>query len=231
MLDSSARSCSTVRRELGGRLQRSDGQQLGRCNLSTQVPRLKCGWLRPGLGHAGERHGLLDGEGRGLSPPIRRPSLPNCRIALRGPAPPHPWGFLPQIKSGVGGHPNPFAGEDRLSWELPSICLSEPPPCPIAGFGFLELELEGGRPRGARKADGRVSVWRPGDSLRTESAGEGALAGYSSRLNSWKSKKYPVRVSTSTSSWTMAVWPSSISRNRENMVRPSGLTSVSTRCL
>ena len=52
-------------------------------------------------------------------------------------APPHPWGFLPRIKSGVGGHPNPLAGEDRLSRELPSICLSVPLQCPIAGFGFL----------------------------------------------------------------------------------------------
>ncbi len=50
-------------------------------------------------------------------------------------APPHPRGFLPRIKSGVGGDPNPLAGEDRLPRKLPSMSLPEPLQCPIAGFG------------------------------------------------------------------------------------------------
>ena len=80
-----------------------------------QIPRLKYGWLRLWFRFTGGRHCHLDGEGHGLPPPIRRQSLTNRRVALRGPtpwakpagAPPHPWGFLPRIKSGVGGYPNP----------------------------------------------------------------------------------------------------------------------------
>ena len=63
-----------------------------------------------------ERKRLPSGEGQGLLSPNRRPSLPNRRVALRGPAPrakpagapPYPWGFLPRIQSGVGGKPNPL---------------------------------------------------------------------------------------------------------------------------
>ncbi len=112
---------------------------------SAQIPRLKYGCLRPGLGHTGERHCLLDGEGHGLPPPIRRQSLTNRRVAFRGPAPrakpvgAPPLGLPRPAWAGFGGHPNPFEGEDRLSRELPSICLSEPLPCPIAGFGFRGL--------------------------------------------------------------------------------------------
>ena len=127
---------------------------------SSQIPRLKCGWLRLWFRFTGGRHCLLDGEGHGLLSPIRRPSLPNRRVALRGPAPrakpagapPHPRGFLPRTKSGVGGNPNPLAGEDRLPRKLPSMSLSEPLQYPIAGFGSIyhhgcpkqfQLALEG----------------------------------------------------------------------------------------
>ena len=111
---------------------------------SSQIPRLKCGWLRLWFRFTGGRHCLLDGEGHGLLSPIRRPSLPNRRVALRGPAPrakpagapPHPRGFLPRTKSGVGGNPNPLAGEDRLPRKLPSMSLSEPLQYPIAGLGI-----------------------------------------------------------------------------------------------
>ena len=83
------------------RLQNGEGHSLP-APRATQIPRLKYGWLRPGFGHTGERHCLLDGEGHGLLSPIRRPSLANRRVVLRGPAPrakpvgapPHPWGFL-----------------------------------------------------------------------------------------------------------------------------------------
>ena len=91
-----------------------------------QIPRLKCGWLRLRFRFTGGRHCPLDGEGHSLPAPRAKPAG----------APPHPRGFLPRIKSGVGGNPNPLAGEDRHSRKLPSICLSVPLPCPIAGFGL-----------------------------------------------------------------------------------------------
>ena len=120
-----------------------------------QIPRLKCGWLRLWFRFTGGRHCLLDGEGQGLLSPVRRQSLTNRRVALRGPAPrakpagapPHPWGFLPRIKSGVGGNPDPLAGEDRLPRKLPSMILSEPLQCPIAGFGLLRVLRPGAAPR------------------------------------------------------------------------------------
>ena len=67
-------------------------------------------------GFTAEWKRLPSGEGQGLLSPIRRPSLPNRRVALRGPAPRakplgalhRPWGFLPRIKSEVGGYPNPL---------------------------------------------------------------------------------------------------------------------------
>ena len=63
------------------------------------------------------------------------PQATPAESSLGPPGPPHLWGFLPRIKSGVGGHPNPLRGDDRLSRKLTSIRLSEPLPGSIAGFG------------------------------------------------------------------------------------------------
>ena len=82
----------------------------------SQIPRLKRGWLRLWFTFTEERHCLLDGEGPELSPPIRRPSLTNRRVALRGPAPrakpdgapPRPWGFLARPEPGEEATPIPW---------------------------------------------------------------------------------------------------------------------------
>ncbi len=149
-------------------------------SASSQIPRLKCGWLRLWFRFTGGRHCLLDGEGHSLPAPRAKPAG----------APPHPWGFLPRIKSGVGGNPNPLAGEDRLSRELPSICLSVPLQCPIAGFGFLHPSFLPYTP-GAQCP--RFPFAPPPPAARTPRPARPASVapappnGYSGRVGAWRS--------------------------------------------